>query len=293
MKFSVIVPFLNEELYIEHCIKSLLEQDFDACARELIFVDNGSTDRSPDIVRQYPEITLLREPLPNVYAARNKAIAIAKGEIIAFTDADCEVSPDWLSNIHRGIQETGADIVLGKRYFPPHSSVVAKILQDYENAKVEYLVAHAMTQFYFGFTNNMAAMARVFMEIGDFRVDISTSADTELVQRYVSKNPGSKIAYLPRAEIVHLEIVAAWTWMAKLYSYGQYNRYVENAENHYKELGLKERLEIFGFLIKTCNYSFPKSALAMLVLMACSLFYMAGQVQSFFIRLSRNKAYRK
>lgn len=276
MRLTVIVPFLNEELYIERCIKALMAQDFAKQETEFIFVDNGSTDRSPEIVRRYPELTLMRDPRPNVYAARNKALAIARGEIIAFTDADCEVSPDWLSQIHVGMSETGAVIALGKRYFPSRSSMPAKILQDYENAKVEYLLSHSMTKYYFGFTNNMAVRADLFKELGGFREDGRTESDTELVQRCVSRCPGSKIVYLPDAKIVHLEIASAWTWLAKLYSYGRHNRDVKKADNPYKELGAKERLKIFGHLVRTSGYPFPKILGAMLVLMGGGLFYMAG-----------------
>ncbi len=285
MIFSVIVPFLNEELYIERCIKSLIEQDFAKLEREFIFIDNGSTDSSPDIVRRYPELTLIRDPLPNVYAARNKALAIARGEIIAFTDADCEVSPDWLFQIHEGIRETGADIVLGKRYFPRRSSMLAKILQDYENAKVEYLLTHAMTKYYFGFTNNMAVLTRTLKELKGFREESRTEGDTEFIQRCVARYPGSKIVYLPRVEIVHLEITSSLTWLLKLYAYGKANISVKTTDNHYKELGLKERLNIFGHLIRTSHNSFLKSLLAILVLITGNLFYMAGQVQNLITRL--------
>jgi len=53
---------LNEERYIEACIKSLLNQDFDYNQYELIFIDNGSTDRSKDIVTSYSDILYLKEP---------------------------------------------------------------------------------------------------------------------------------------------------------------------------------------------------------------------------------------
>ncbi len=289
MIISVIVPFLDEELYIERCIKSLLRQDFDPGQRELIFVDNGSTDKSPDIVRRYPELTLLRDPVPNVYAARNKALAIAKGDILAFTDADCEVSSDWLSGIHKRVRETGAAIVLGKRSFPPHSSIAAMILQDYENAKVEYLLARSMTEYYFGFTNNMAVTKSLLKEIGGFREDTGTEGDTELVQRCISSCPESKIVYGPRVRIVHLEIISAMTWLSKLFAYGKTNIRVQNAGHAFKELGLEARLRIFGYLIKTYHYSLLRSVLAMLVLMAGSFFYMAGQGQSLFLRMSKTQ----
>jgi len=83
-EISVIVPFLNEEGYIERCVNSLLTQNFDPESVELMFVDNNSTDASAAIVSKYPEIKLVRESVPHVYAARNTVIKCAHGAILAF-----------------------------------------------------------------------------------------------------------------------------------------------------------------------------------------------------------------
>src|SRR5262245_54544954 len=96
MLASVIVPFLNEEEFLPRCVESLLGQDVGASDYELIFVDNGSTDRSADLLAGVDRVTLLTQPSGNVYAARNRGLAAASGEIVVFTDADCEMSPGWL-----------------------------------------------------------------------------------------------------------------------------------------------------------------------------------------------------
>ena len=93
---SVIVPFLEEEEYIERCLKSLIDQDFFRDEYELIFIDNGSTDASAEILRRYSRVILLTEPAGNEYAARNKALELAKCDIIAFTIADYVVERNWL-----------------------------------------------------------------------------------------------------------------------------------------------------------------------------------------------------
>jgi len=208
-------------------------------------------------------------------------LAIAKGEIIALTDAECEVSPDWLSQIYEGLRGATAAAAMGKKSFPAQSSSALKVFQDYENVKLEYLLTCAMKAYYFGCADNIAFKAHLFKDLDGFREEPWMMGDSEMVQRLVSKYPGSEIVYLPRTEINHLEIVSVWTWMGKLYHYGQYNRYVKMADNGYKELGVKERLGIFRCLIRTKRYSFGKSLWAILVLMAGSFFYMAGQAKSF------------
>ena len=142
MTFSVIVPFLNEEKYLRDCVNSLLAQDFSKDEYELIFVDNGSTDNSRSIVSKHKEIILLTEERKNVYIARNKALKAARGDIIAFTDADCSVCPDWLSQIYKGMNTANATIALGKVFLGRNPSLCLRIIQDYRNAIIEYLLAN-------------------------------------------------------------------------------------------------------------------------------------------------------
>ena len=70
MKISIIVPFLNEERFIRACIESLLAQEYDQGEYEILFVDNGSTDGGPAVVKEFPEIKLIRDTAGQVFTAR-------------------------------------------------------------------------------------------------------------------------------------------------------------------------------------------------------------------------------
>lgn len=95
---SVIVPVLNRENDIGRCIESLLALDYPSF--EVIVVDNGSSDKTQEIVSNYP-VKMVVEEKGGAYTARNTGIGIAQGEIIAFTDSDCVVDKDWLRNLSR------------------------------------------------------------------------------------------------------------------------------------------------------------------------------------------------
>ncbi len=84
-RFSVIIPVYNRERFIARAIESVLAQTYRDF--ELIVVDDGSTDSTPEIVARYP-VRLLRQENRGVSAARNRGIAAARGEIIAFLDSD-------------------------------------------------------------------------------------------------------------------------------------------------------------------------------------------------------------
>jgi len=95
---AVIVTVLNEGKAIGELLESLAAQTRQA--DEIIFVDGGSTDATPAIIQSYASrlpITLLTRPGANISEGRNAAVAAARAEIIASTDAGVRLSPDWLA----------------------------------------------------------------------------------------------------------------------------------------------------------------------------------------------------
>jgi len=88
---SVLIDTYNHERFIEKAIVSVLEQDFPATDREIFVVDDGSTDRTEDIVRKFePSVRLLRKPNGGQASAFNAGIPQCQGEFVAFLDGD-----DW------------------------------------------------------------------------------------------------------------------------------------------------------------------------------------------------------
>jgi glycosyltransferase involved in cell wall biosynthesis len=88
---SVLIDTYNHERFIEKAIVSVLEQDFPASEREIIVVDDGSSDQTPEIVRKFePEVRLLRKTNGGQASAFNVGIPECRGEVVAFLDGD-----DW------------------------------------------------------------------------------------------------------------------------------------------------------------------------------------------------------
>lgn len=108
---SVLIDTYNHERFIEQAIISVLEQDFPASEREILVVDDGSTDRTPEIVKKFePRVRLLRKENGGQASAFNAGIPECKGEIIAFLDGD-----DWWAGnkLARVVQALAADPSVG------------------------------------------------------------------------------------------------------------------------------------------------------------------------------------
>ena len=126
LTFSVIIPLYNKECEIEGTIRSVLSQT--RLPDEIVVVDDGSTDRSAGIVQRIdsPLIRLVAQPNAGECAARNRAIAEARGEYLALIDADDEWEPGFLAEIEAMIGEfpgcglycTGFSVVSHDGLFP-------------------------------------------------------------------------------------------------------------------------------------------------------------------------------
>jgi glycosyltransferase involved in cell wall biosynthesis len=99
MKITLVVPVLNAEPALQILLESIVLQS--RRPDQMVFVDNGSSDRSLEMLlafqRGHPDfsVSVLTERTRGPGLARNRAIAVCQGEVVAFTDADCRLDPHW------------------------------------------------------------------------------------------------------------------------------------------------------------------------------------------------------
>jgi glycosyltransferase involved in cell wall biosynthesis len=123
MRVSVIVPLYNKGPYVERAMKSILAQTYTDF--EVIVVDDGSTDDGATRVQilSDPRIRLIHQANAGPGAARNRGIAEAKGELLAFLDADDEWMPDYLETSVDMLDEASAEVAsVTSRYIDGMSS---------------------------------------------------------------------------------------------------------------------------------------------------------------------------
>ncbi len=97
---SFIIPAFNEEAYIGECLESIGKYR-SAAVKEIIVVDNASTDRTAEVARKFQGVTVVREDKKGTSAARQRGYLTATGDLLAFIDADCHLTPEWCGIVER------------------------------------------------------------------------------------------------------------------------------------------------------------------------------------------------
>lgn len=113
MTFSFIIPIYNAQSTLSRCLDSILSQTY--ASYEVLMIDDGSTDNSPEIAASYaekdPRFTLIRQTNAGPAGARNRGLEMAKGEIVSFVDSDDFIEPDYLKQLLDAFRGEGAQVV--------------------------------------------------------------------------------------------------------------------------------------------------------------------------------------
>ncbi len=203
---SVVVPFRDAAGTLPALVDALRAQepppDTGGGAVEFLFVDNGSHDAGPGLVADalaagLPGRLLSRDDVASSYAARNAGVAQARGDVLAFTDADCRPTPSWLAAIVAFYDGDHADTVV--------AGAVDLVLVD--DTSVWELFDHAvhldnesMAVSHRVATADMAVRREVFDRVGPFR-ELTSGADHEWSRR--ASAAGVPIRFVPSVRVHH------------------------------------------------------------------------------------------
>jgi glycosyltransferase involved in cell wall biosynthesis len=274
-RVSVIVPFRNAERHLAACLRALAAQEpFDGTF-EVLAADDGSTDGSPGLVSDLDGARLVRAEGRGAYAARNAAIAVAQGDVLAFTDADCAPAPDWLSTLVTALEDERVAVVVGSR-LTAGTSAALSLVETYEQAKDEFIFGSGIPSLYYGSTNNMAVRREVFAAHGPF-LERRRGADTLLVRRIVEDLGTDAVRYRPDARVRHLEIATLADYYRKLFVYGRSIRRL-GAVAAVRPLRTRERLHVWRSAVRQRGASRAEAAALLAVLSAGALFWWSGQL---------------
>jgi glycosyltransferase involved in cell wall biosynthesis len=194
---DVVVP-TKDDPRLEACVRAVLAQDHPAEALRVIVVDNGSAHPQRHVADLDPRVEFLVEPRPGSYAARNAALAVARGDVLAFTDSDTLPDPGWVSGALRAL-DAGAQVVAGRvRVYPrdparPHPVEAFEVVNAFRQDRT---VPRG-----FAVTANVVVPRAVFDAVGPFAADLPSGGDAEWCGRAVAA--GFPLTYVEDAVVAH------------------------------------------------------------------------------------------
>ena len=193
---SIIVPAYNEEKVISDCLNSLVDLNYPKNSYEIIVVNDGSTDKTIDVVNafveKYSNIILLSKENGGKASAQNLGLKYANGRFILITDADAVVEKDWIPKVLKELETF--DIVLGA-YYAKETNTWLERMQN----------AHYLIKFKFGGLKGRPAIGvnigfrrEIVDKIGNFN-ESKTSITEDFIKR--AEKAGLKIHYTPEIAV--------------------------------------------------------------------------------------------
>ena len=196
---SFVIPAMNEATMIVGALDSLrhLQLQGGLTVTEVIMVDSGSTDSTPEIARAAGCI-VIPATAGNVSASRNLGAARATGNILAFVDADCELPKTWLTRVAAELNDSNV-VGAGMQMAAPESDapwvertwhqLAHHSLQNGASRNADWLA-----------TFNLAVRADVFRRIGGFDEALTTCEDVDLGYRLSAEGT---LRFIPRERVIH------------------------------------------------------------------------------------------
>lgn len=214
MLISVIVPAYNAEKTIGQCLQSLLHQRYTG-AYEVIVVDDGSTDGT---AAACPEgVRVIRQSNTGPAGARNRGAQEAQGEIILFTDSDCDPQPDWIEEMVKPFREHPEIIGVKGVYGTRQKEIVARFVQvEYEDK-----YRKMMKERYIDFIDTYSAAFKkdVFLAAKGYDLSFPVACAEDVELSYRLANQGCKMLFTPHALVYHIHPDTLGSYLRKKYKF--------------------------------------------------------------------------
>ncbi len=213
---SVIIPAKNAADTIEGCLNALIRQEGLEIPYEVIVVDDGSTDDTNAIVERFG-VKIIRLEGEGPAAARNTGAEAAKGEILAFTDPDCEPAEDWIEELTKPFADQDVVGVRGA-YRTRQSGLVPRFVQQEYAFKYERMARREAIDFID--TYSAAYRRDVFFANGGFDTvfKVPSVEDQEFSFRLARK--GYRMVFAPQAVVFHRHVHNLWEYCRRKFRIG-------------------------------------------------------------------------
>lgn len=218
---SVIIPVYNDPEGIRETLRSICKQSYEIEDYEVVVVDNGSTDATPEVIREFAadhqqiELRFERE-IQGSYAARNRGIEASEGNILAFVDADMTMGEEWLAAVDRSMRTHDAPYV---------GCDVEVVIKGNETPVAHYSeatafpVAQYMENDNFAPTCCLVTRRDLFDDLGLFDERLVSGGDVEFGQRV--HRAGYEQRFEPNVVLTHPARDSVRSLVSKMFRVGR------------------------------------------------------------------------
>ena len=215
-KVSVVVASYNGGRTLRACLESLRHLNYPDY--EVILVDDGSTDDTPAIAKDFPEFRAVRHENRGLSVARNTGIAAATGEIVAFTDSDCRADTDWLRYLVGDLLNSEFIGIGGHNFLPPDDSLVAAAVMVSPGGPAHVMLTDREAEHIPGC--NMAFFKWALEEIGGFD-PVFTKAGDDVDVCWRLQQRGYKIGFSAAGFVWHYRRSTVKAYLKQQAGYGE------------------------------------------------------------------------
>jgi len=213
---SIIIPAYNAANRISACLEALLAQNT-ARNYEIIVVDDGSTDNTAEIVKQYHQVRLITQANAGPASARNHGVEEAAGKMVLFIDDDCIASPDWSERMLAPFDDP--ELIGAKgAYLTNQKELTARFVQIEYEEKYDVLAKHQYIDFID--TYSAAFRYREFLNAGGYDNRFSTASTEDQEFSFRLANMGHKMIFIPDAKVRHTHVSTISGYIRKKYKIG-------------------------------------------------------------------------
>ena len=242
-KASVVICSYNGASTVESCLRSMRRINYPDY--EVVFVDDGSTDRTQDIVTRFPEVINIKQKNMGLSYARNVGAHAATGEVVVYTDSDCEADEDWLYYLCLALVRGNYGGVGGPNLIPDEGSWVADCVGLSPGGPTHVMIDDRTADHVPGC--NMAFWKHVLMEVNGFDSQFRKAGDdVDVIWRI--QHRGYAIAFSPSAQVWHYRRNSVKAYLKQQRGYGEAEAMLRYKHpDHFNSLGASHwRGKIYG-----------------------------------------------
>jgi len=230
---SIVICSYNGASTVESCLRSMRKLKYPNY--EVIFIDDGSTDSTQEILRSFPEVRNIRQRNMGLSFARNVGLNAAGGEVVVYTDSDCEADEDWLYYLCLTLVRSRHAGVGGPNLIPDEGSWIADCVGIAPGGPTHVMIDDRTAEHVPGC--NMAFHANALKQVNGFDPQFRKAGDdVDVIWRI--QHQGHTIGFAPAAQVWHYRRNTVKAYLNQQRGYGQAEAMLKYKHpDHFNALG--------------------------------------------------------